>query len=476
MVNIDFREDEKYPIFNDNQGELVGGGSSSSSVQMYYAEVKINFKKNNTSIGGVTYNGSYTSFYSNGSSATNTIYRSTLGENTNSVILYLYSYTAGKQGILTINASTSGSSVETTARFAFNYSTKAGMSNRTGQEDKENVFEINLVDGNVILPSIYKPFYFNAALKIDSVNKTMDFYCSIANPIGYRQLDGNYVMGTPVLSIDNEKFYFYSDGADFDNTTVRQEIKRYFPKNLIVSNEELTNKYFYAPLQNALIGNDNEIRFSYQFVGKIFERNIPHNFSFTVTEGAPEGYSGSLEIKEIEDTLYGVKFYDKLSALNEHYLYSEGRKSSGIRNFFVEDKNSDNKNENEVISSALSSITCYNYSYDPETWRSIHTYIYNNKAVKMNLYDTEVPYEDKEASTVEGVPNKHHHFIIPNDNTKRHYYYGIIDKYTMLDGENIASPDESSYGRETWEDPQGAYTQVPRHTSVLSVIDYVNII
>ena len=53
----------------------------------------------------------------------------------------------------------------------------------------------------------------------------------------------------------------------------------------------------------------------------------------------------------------------------------------------------------------------------------------------------------------------------------------------MLDGDGIRAdgtsgihkPDESSYGRETWEDPQGAYTQVPRHTSVLSVIDYVNI-
>ena len=445
----DYKRNELYPSFPDYDGK-TGGGTTARAT--YYAEITINFTKNGQPLTGVTYNGVYTSYYSNGQSTTNTISRITTSGSTAGFTLY--SFTKSKQGIFTINAREKGSSIDTTYNFTFYFSDKAGIDNiKTGY-----VFEAAIMKGNVILPSIYKPFYFNAALKIDSANSQMTFSCAIANPIGYRLNNDKYVIGTPVLSIDNEKYYFYNEGAIGSITT-----------GLSCYTTEQEDKYFYITAQSSLT-NFYEVRFVYTFENMPFDRTLPHIFSFSATEGAPMDYAGELEIETIEEELNGVKFYDKVAVTGGTYYYALGNKNSNIRNFFLNETSKNN------IEYALNNIYAGNYSYDPIQWKSIHTYVEDSNKAKHNLYNREVKAETYSAVTdtaeTRTVMERHDHFDITDKN--RHYYLGVIDKYTMLNGDTINTKD-SEYGIETTEDALGAYTQVPRHTSVLSIIDYLNI-
>ena len=55
----------------------------------------------------------------------------------------------------------------------------------------------------------------------------------------------------------------------------------------------------------------------------------------------------------------------------------------------------------------------------------------------------------------------------------RRYYLGVVDKYTMLDGETQGTND-SDYGVETTDTIYTLYSKVPAHTSVLSVIYHIH--
>ena len=191
---------------------------------------------------------------------------------------------------------------------------------------------------------------------------------------------------------------------------------------------------------------------------------MPHNDIFSVAEGAPIGYNGGLDISTAEDSLYGLKFFDKIvnteAGNNGFYLCGEGIAFGGIRHFFL--------NQGDMTSiypSALLTISATSgYTIDPESWMSIHTYVVKSNGISYNLYDREIR---PELIMDSGTNYGKYHFELTDSN--RNYYIGLADRYTALDGTTISN-DESDYGIETTESPYTLYTKVPRHTSVLSVL------
>ena len=179
------------------------------------------------------------------------------------------------------------------------------------------------------------------------------------------------------------------------------------------------------------------------------------------------GYNGSLDISTAEDSLFGLKFFDKIvnteAGNNGFYLCGEGIAFGGIRHFFT------NKAENAETTRNLIRIKAIKgYEIDPLSWKSIHTYlsmlVASTYTVIYNLYDREVkPEMIMDSGTTYGK----YHFDLTDSN--RNYYIGLADRYTALDGTTISN-DESDYGIETTESPYTLYTKVPRHTSVLSVL------
>ena len=105
----------------------AGGVSASRSI--YYGKVKLTFLKGTEPANGVTFNGSYSSYYSDGSSATFTISRTTLSETNNVATISLYSYRKNMDGFVTINAKASGGTSTTIVTIPFRYtsSTSSGV-------------------------------------------------------------------------------------------------------------------------------------------------------------------------------------------------------------------------------------------------------------------------------------------------------------------------------------------------------------
>lgn len=424
----------------------AGGVSASRSI--YYGKVKLTFLKVAEPANGVTFNGSYSSYYSDGSSATFTINRTTLSEANNVATISLYSYRKNMDGFVTINAKASGGTSTTTVTIPFRYtsSTTAG-----GVADADIVKQdIQIMDGSIKLPSIYKPFFFNAALRFDEDNNNLAFYCSIANATPYRLSNGKYIIGTPRLTIDVKNYYFYN-----------KEDKK---EEITVTEEEQEGQYFYVSANASSLTENYEVKFYCSIKRDGINPSLPHNYTFSVTEGAPIGYNGGLDIFTAEDSLYGLKFFDKIvnteAGNNGFYLCGEGIAFGGVRHFFLE------QGEMSLIyPPALLSISARTgYKTDPYSWMSIHTYVAKRGDIQYNLYDREIrPELIMDSGTTYG---KYYFGLTDSD---RNYYIGLADRYTALDGTTISN-DESDYGIETTESPYTLYTKVPRHTSVLSVL------
>lgn len=424
------------------------GGGASAPRSIYYGKVKLTFLKGTEPANGVTFTGSYSSYYSDGSSATFTISRTTLSETNNVVTISLYSYRKNVDGFVTINAKASGGTSTTTVTIPFRYtsSTTAG-----GVADADIVKQdIQIMDGDIKLPSIYKPFFFNAALRFDEDNNKLSFYCSIANATPYRLSNGKYIIGTPRLTIDTKNYYFYN----------KEDNK----KEITVTEEEKDGEYFYVPDDASSLIKNYEINFYCSIKRDGINPSLPHNYTFSVAEGAPIGYNGGLDISTAEDSLYGLKFFDKIvnteAGNNGFYLCGEGIAFGGIRHFFL--------NQGDMTSIypfALLTISATSgYTIDPKSWMSIHTYVVKSNGISYNLYDREIR---PELIMDSGANYSKYHFELTDSN--RNYYIGLADRYTALDGTTISN-DESDYGIETTESPYTLYTKVPRHTSVLSVL------
>lgn len=430
-----------------NMDGYAGGGVSTPR-PIYYGKVKLTFLKGTEPANGVTFNGSYSSYYSDGSSATFTISRTTLSEANNVVTISLYSYRKNVDGFVTINAKASrGTSTTTvTIPFRFTSSTTAG-----GVADADIVKQdIQIMDGDIKLPSIYKPFFFNAALRFDEDNNNLTFYCSIANATPYRLSNGKHIIGTPRLTIDTKNFYFYN--------------KENNAKDITVTEEEQEGQYFYVTDTASSLTKNYEVSFHCSIKRDGINPSLPHNYTFSVAEGAPIGYNGGLDISTAEDSLYGLKFFDKIANAeagnNGFYLCGEGIAFGGIRHFFLEQIEM-----LEIYQLALATISAISgYTTDPNSWMSIHTYVANSSGIQYNLYDREIrPELIMDSGTNYG---KYHFDLTDSD---RNYYIGLADRYTALDGTTISN-DESDYGIETTKSPYTLYTKVPRHTSVLSVL------
>ena len=421
------------------------GGGASAPRSIYYGKVKLTFLKGTEPANGVTFTGSYSSYYSDGSSATFTISRTTLSETNNVVTISLYSYRKNVDGFVTINAKASGGTSTTTVTIPFRYtsSTTAG-----GVADADIVKQdIQIMDGDIKLPSIYKPFFFNAALRFDEDNNSLTFYCSIANATPYRLSNGKYIIGTPRLTIDTKNYYFYN--------------KENNAKDITVTEEEQEGQYFYVTDTASSLTKNYEVSFHCSIKRDGINPSLPHNYTFSVAEGAPIGYNGGLDISTAEDSLYGLKFFDKIANAeagnNGYYLCGEGIAFGGIRHFFLE-----RIEMLEIYQLALTTISAISgYTTDPNSWMSIHTYVANSSGIQYNLYDREIRPELIMDSGTK------YHFDLTDSN--RNYYIGLADRYTALDGTTISN-DESDYGIETTESPYTLYTKVPRHTSVLSVL------
>lgn len=457
-------------IHTDSRGQIQGiqdridkdinnpdGGGNFTAPTSYYAKVRLTFMRDTMPAKGVTFNGSYTSYYSDGSSATFTIDRTTLGAKENKATITLVSFRKNVTGAVTINARASGGTVTTTVTIPFTYTSKNTPEEVTERETTKET--IQLMDGDIKLPSIYKPFFFNATLKFNEQNNVLDsnmmFYCAIANATPYRLTNGKYIIGTPTLMIDNRKFYFYNN----ENSI----------KSITVSDKEEEGRYFYVGDNASSLTKNYEVQFNCS-IGRIdIDPKLPHNYTFSVTEGSPVGYNGSLDVITAEDSLYGVKFYDNISNVptggNSFYPCGDGIALGGIRHFFV------NSTEAAMFDQkSLPSISAINYyETDPMSWKSIHTYVTEDKGIKYNLYDREVKPEMIMES---GANYGKYHFNFTD--SSRNYYVGLTDRYTALDG-NTISNEESDYGIETTESPYKLYTKVPRHTSVLSVLYVKNI-
>lgn len=443
------------PQFDDRFDTSVQiPGTPTNATPLYYYRIELTFMKGDEPAYNVSYGGSYTSYYSNGSTATNIIPQTTLGAQKNSVILNLYSYKKEMPGALTINAKIVGSTTVTTKTFGFKYSNKTSITGIVPQ-----LAPIQMTDGDIILPSIYKPFFFKAALLFTENPEVFNFYFGIANGTPYRMNDGNYIIGRPVLTIDNQSFYFYNEPSNINyiRYTKTEDSSKYFyvPKENV---QTLTNMFQYG--SNVTIDNPG------------IDPTLPHNYSFSVTEGVPIGYSGDLDIAVAEDSLYNVKFFDGIKNLtgagnNDFYPYAEGACFGGIRHFFIEE---DEYNRMLTALGTISPLTGYNSH--AETWESVHTYVWTSKnGEKHDLCDTEirchVVVDKEEDSTTDG---KMHFELTDSD---RRYYLGVVDKYTMLDGDTQGTND-SDYGVETTDTIYTLYSKVPAHTSVLSVIYHIH--
>ena len=434
-----------------NMDGYAGGGASAPR-SIYYGKVKLTFLKGTEPANGATFTGSYSSYYSDGSSATFTINRTTLSETNNVVTISLYSYRKNVDGFVTINAKALGGTSTTTVTIPFRYtsSTTAG-----GVADADIVKQdIRIMDGDIKLPSIYKPFFFNAALRFDEDNNNLFFYCSIANATPYRLSNGKYIIGTPRLTIDTKNFYFYNKESNITD--------------IIVAEEEKEGQYFYVTDNNvSSLTKNYEVSFYCSIKRNDINPSLPHNYTFSVTEGAPMGYNGGLDISTAEDSLFGLKFFDKIvnteAGNNRFYLCGEGIAFGGIRHFFT------NEVENATTTLNLIRIKAIKgYEIDPLSWKSIHTYVSMlagpTHTLIYNLYDREVKPEMIMES---GANYGKYHFNFTD--SERNHYIGLADRYTALDGTTVGN-DESDYGIETTESPYTLYTKVPRHTSVLSVL------
>ena len=425
------------------------GGGSSASRSIYYGKVKLTFLKGTEPANGVVFDGSYSSYYSDGSTATFTVSRTTLSETNNVVTISLYSYRKNVDGFVTINAKTSGGTSTTTVTIPFRYtsSTTAG-----GVADVDIVKQdIQIMDGDIKLPSIYKPFFFNAALHFNEDSNNLSFYCSIANATPYRLSNGKYIIGTPRLTIDTKNFYFYN--------------KENNAKDITVTEEEQEGQYFYVPDDASSLTKNYEISFYCDIKREDLNPSLPHNYIFSVAEGAPIGYNGGLDISTVEDALYGLKFYDNIvnteAGNNGFYLRGEGIAFGGIRHFFTTEVGM----ATTVLNlSRIESLKGYETA--PYSWKSIHSCVIEDasSAIKYNLYDREIR---PELIMDSGTNYGNYHFDLTDSD--RNYYIGLADRYTALDGTTISN-DESDYGIETTESPYTLYTKVPRHTSVLSVL------
>lgn len=420
----------------------AGGVSASRSI--YYGKVKLTFLKGTEPANGVTFNGSYSSYYSDGSSAIFTISRTTLSETNNVATISLYSYRKNMDGFVTINAKASGGTSTTTVTIPFRYTSSTSSGGVADADIAKQ--DIHIMDGDIKLPSIYKPFFFNAALRFDEDNNSLMFYCSIANATPYRLSNGKYIIGTPRLTIDAKNYYFYN-----------KEDKK---KEITVTEEKKDGQYFYVPDNASSLTKNYEISFYCSIKRDGINPSLPHNYIFSVAEGAPVGYNGGLDISTTEDSLYGLKFFDRIvnteAGNNGFYLCGEGIAFGGIRHFFL--------NQGDMVSiypfALLTISAASGYKTDPYSWMSIHTYVAKSNDISYNLYDREIR---PELITNYG---KYHFDLTDSD---RNYYIGLADRYTALDGTTISN-DESDYGIETTESPYTLYTKVPRHTSVLSVL------
>lgn len=420
------------------------GGGASDPRSIYYGKVKLTFLKGAGPANGVTFTGSYSSYYSDGSSATFTISRTALSETNNVVTISLYSYRKNVDGFVTINAKASGGTTTTTVTIPFRYTSSTTAD---GVADADIVKQdIQIMDGDIKLPSIYKPFFFNAALRFDEDNNSLTFYCSIANATPYRLSNGKYIIGIPRLTIDTKNYYFYN-----------KEDKK---KEITVTEEKKDGQYFYVPDNASSLTKNYEISFYCSIKRDGINPSLPHNYIFSVAEGAPVGYNGGLDISTTEDSLYGLKFFDRIvntEAGNDgFYLCGEGIAFGGIRHFFL-----DHEDMASIYPFALLTISAASgYKTDHDSWMSIHTYVTTSSDSRYNLYDREIRPELI-------MDNGKYHFDLTDSD--RNYYIGLADRYTALDGTTISN-DESDYGIETTESPYTLYTKVPRHTSVLSVL------
>ena len=421
----------------------AGGVSASRSI--YYGKVKLTFLKGTEPANGVTFNGSYSSYYSDGSSATFTISRTTLSETNNVATISLYSYRKNMDGFVTINAKASGGTSTTIVTIPFRYTSSTSSGGVADADIAKQ--DIQIMDGDIKLPSIYKPFFFNAALRFDEDNNSLMFHCSIANATPYRLSNGKYIIGTPRLTIDAKNYYFYN-----------KEDKK---KEITVTEEKKDGQYFYVPDNASSLTKNYEISFYCSIKRDGINPSLPHNYIFSVAEGAPVGYNGGLDISTTEDSLYGLKFFDRIvnteAGNNGFYLCGEGIAFGGIRHFFL--------NQGDMASIYPLAISAASgYKTDPYSWMSIHTYVAESNGILYNLYDREIrPELIMDSGTNYG---KYHFDLTDSD---RNYYIGLADRYTALDGTTISN-DESDYGIETTESPYTLYTKVPRHTSVLSVL------
>lgn len=429
-----------------NMDGYAGGGASAPR-SIYYGKVKLTFLKGTEPANGATFTGSYSSYYSDGSSATFTINRTTLSETNNVVTISLYSYRKNVDGFVTINAKASGGTSTTTVRIPFRYtsSTTAG-----GVADADIVKQdIQIMDGDIKLPSIYKPFFFNAVLRFDENNNNLSFHCSIANATPYRLSNGKYIIGTPRLTIDTKNFYFYRD-ADSSGT--------------YMSEKEEEGQYFYVTDEASSLTKNYEVRFAWSTKGININPSLPHNYTFSVAEGSPIGYNGSLDVSVAEDSLYGLKFFDNIvnteADNNGFYLCGEGVAFGGIRHFFT-----NNTELNAALLYDIQRISAIKYyETNPDSWKSIHSHVATSNGTKFNLYDREIR---PELIMDSGTNYGKYHFNLTDET--RNCYIGLADRYTALDGTTVGN-DESDYGIETTESPYTLYTKVPRHTSVLSVL------
>lgn len=474
-TNFSYRID--YPSFdNRNDGDLAIGGGGSTNRPMYYTKLTINFVKNGESVTGITYNGTYSSYNSDGSSITNTFGGRYSTSSNSTVGVVLYSYFTGKAGSITINAKTVKSDY-CTYTASFMYPSASGEKNANAV-----TITVELFDNRIILPSVYKPFFFNAALVMrkgtSGLLTNAEFYCSIANAIPYRMNDGKYVIGTPTLTIDNTEWYIYNTLDNYKKET-GHTYSTFVLNAVEITNEKNDNKHFYVPTEASSFTKNYEVRFITRIKIKddsnniIIDPTLPHNYAFSVEEGYPSGYNGELGINQAEDTIYGVKFFDvakdeEKSTNDAPYVYTNDISYGGIRHFFMEASDWAGDGSRPGVGNSLENISALDgYTTDPRIWKSVHTFVWNGKNGDYNIYDMEF---NSEYDSENNIKN---HFETKNQSDifmrNKIYQVGIVDKYTMLAGDTLHDT-STDYGTETTENKYSLYTKVPRHTDVLSVI------
>lgn len=310
----------------------------------------------------------------------------------------------------------------------------------------------------IYLPSIYRPFFFRAVVDLDDKK----FYCKIYNGATYSVNNGGsmrYRLGQAVLNINGKKYYVKRNGADFLFTDEEKEAELY----------RESDEWF----------GERSLGFTIDLPeGVIDEVNQPVNsFLFTVSEGGPKNYYGATEIEEVSDGVIGVSFPKINSDGTVEANFDNGVRLYDIR--FSHPNVRINESLSELAANNYDSATpgnyneLYGYGMDPTEWTSVHTRSYNDNNYR-NIKDWEVTIKTNIDANTQTVTYKLSTDTVSGTPRSGGGILAIADAYTSLSGK--WGDWDTAYGYEVSEEPEGQYSFVPFHTSVLSVIKrYYNV-